>query len=395
MASENFDANGLYTLVEQMAYPRLMGTPGERQVIAQIKTEFEKRGFGPADIFFHHIRPTMWMAGLFLQAMNGIIAAIIFGFILTWIYAGPIYGWIWFAAFIAAAIFFGSKTDSTRWNVGAVDSENIFVRIPPKKAKHGTILFASHFDTKSQAYPAFVRAAFYVFGILLGVPFLLVTIVNLFAVTGGQQDNVVLFIIAQVVGWPAGACFFCLLFNYVGNKSVGAADNASGMAIVLELARYFKNAGGLEHHETIFATFSAEEVGVVGSAFWAKEHGASLDPATSFLFNFDMVGKPGLQYMGHIGFTKKPTNRKLNPLVVKIASELNIPMATFWMPIGAMTDRFPFAKRGWEGVDFITRALALKAHTTRDTMEGISGQLLSQACEIARISAERIDHGMF
>ncbi len=395
MSSSNFDAKGLYALVEQMAYPRLIGTPGEKRVIAQIKAEFQKRGFGPADVISHHIRPTTWMAGLFLQTLNGTIAAIIFGLLLTWISAGPIYLWYWLAAFIVSAIFFATRTDSTKWTKGTVETENVFVRVPPQKEKHGTILFASHFDTKSQAFPAFVRAAFYVFGILLGVPFLLVTVINLFAVTAGQPDNFVLLVLSQVLGWPAGACFFCLLFNYVGNKSVGAGDNATGTAIVLELARHFKATGGLDHHETIFAAFAAEEVGVVGSAFWAKEQGRDLDPATSFMFNFDMVGKPGLQYMGHIGFTKKPTNRKLNPLVVDIAKELNVPLTSFWMPIGAMTDRFPFAKRGWEGVDFISRALALQAHTTRDTMVNIDGDLMAQACEIARIGAERIDKGRF
>lgn len=376
-----------------MAYPRLMGTPGEKQVIAQVKAEFQKRGFGPTDIISHKIRPTTWMAGIFLQTLTGIVAAIIFGILFTWIYAKPIFIWYWLAAFIGAVVFFATRTDSTKWTVGTVNSENVFAKIPPKQEKRGTILFASHLDTKSQAFPSFVRAAFYVFGILLGVPFLLVTAINLIMVTGGQPDNVVLFLLAQILGWPAGACFFCLLFNYVGNKSVGAADNASGTAIVLELARYFKNIGGLDHYETFFASFTAEEVGVVGSAFWAKEYGAHLDPATSFMFNFDMVGKPGIQYMGYIGFTKKPTNRKLNPLVVKIARELHVPITSFWMPIGAMTDRFPFAKRGWEGIDFISRAIALQAHTTRDTMVNIDGDLMAQTCEIARIGAERIDKG--
>ncbi len=395
MSSSHFDAKGLYTLVEQMAYPRFIGTPGEKRVIAQIKTEFQKRGFGPADVTSQHINPTTWMASIFLQSLTGTIAAIIFGILLTWTYAGPLFLWIWLAAFITAAIFFVSRMDSTRWTVGTVETENIFVRVPPQKEKHGTILFSGHFDTKSQSYPAFVRAVFYVLGILLGVPFLLVMLVNLLLVTFGQPDNAILSILAQVLGWPAGACFFLLLFNLVGNKSVGAADNATGTAIVLELARYFKERGGLDHYETIFAAFAAEEVGVVGSAFWAKEYGSNLDPATAYMFNFDMVGKPGLQYMGYIGFRKKPTNRKLNPLVVKIASELNIPMATFWMPIGAMTDRFPFAKRGWEGVDIISRTLAMQAHTTRDTMAGIDGELLAQACEIARMGAERIDQGKF
>ena len=393
MAIENFDANVLYALVEQMAYPRLIGTPGEKQVIAQLKNEFRKRGFDPTDVISQQIRPTTWMAGLFLQLLNGTISSIIIGILLTWIFVGVIYCWYWFIAFLLATFFFASQSDCTKWTKGTVKTENLFVRLPARKEKKGSILFSSHFDTKSQAFPTFVRAAFYVIGILLGVPFLLVTFVNIIIVTLGHPDNIGLFILAQVFGWPAGICFFCLLFNYVGNKSMGAADNASGIAIVLELARYFKNKGGLDHYEIIFASFAAEEVGVVGSALWAKEYAANMDPTASFIFNFDMVGKPGIRYMGHIGFRKRPTNRKLNPLIETIAKKLNVSLSSFWMPIGAMTDRFPFAKRKWEGVDFISRAIALKAHTTKDTMENIDGEFLAETCEIARISAEWIDQG--
>ncbi len=395
MASSPFDAKGLHTLVEQMAYPRLTGTPGEKKVIAQLKTDFQQRGFVSADIISHQIRPSTWMSGPFLQVLGGIIAAIIFGILATWLSAGPIYVWFWLAAFIAAAIFFLSRMDTTRWTVGAVDTENIFVRIPPQKEKRGTILFGSHFDTKSQTFPTFVRAAFYVFGILLGVPFLLVTTINLFLVTSGQPDSFPLFVIAQVLGWPAGALFLCLFFNSVRNKSVGAGDNASGTAIVLELARYFKARGGLEHYETIFVSFAAEEVGVVGSALWAKKYAPEINPANAFMFNFDTVGKSPLQYMGFIGFRRKPTNGKLNPLVVSIANELNIPLETFWMPIGLMTDGFPLVKCGWEVIDFMSRALGMQVHTPRDTIANIDGNILAQACEISRIGAERIDEGKF
>ncbi len=391
MSSSHFDAKGLYTLVEKMAYPRLMGTPGEKQIITQIKGEFQKRGFGPADIISHQIRPTTWMSGLFMQVMNGVIATILLGILLTWIASEPVFLWIWIAAFIVAAIFFGSRTDPTKWTVGTIDSENIFVRIPPQKEKRGTILFASHFDSKSQLFPTFMRAIFYIVGIILGVLFLLVTLVNVLLVTAGQPDSFPLFVIAQILGWPATGCFICLLFNKVQNNSNGAGDNATGMAIVLELARNFKARGGLDHFETIFAIFSAEEVGVVGSAFWAQKYARDLNPATSFMFNFDMVGKPVLQYMSHFGFARKPTNCKLNPLVTAVAKDLNIPLADFSIPVGAMTDRWPFAKLGWESVDFITRALSLQAHTPYDTMANIDGEVLAQACEVVRISAEKID----
>ena len=68
----------------------------------------------------------------------------------------------------------------------------------------------------------------------------------------------------------------------------GADDNASGTAAVLELARIL--AANPPRRSIIFANFSAEELGVLGSA-WFVNHLPV--PATSIvaMINFDMVGR--------------------------------------------------------------------------------------------------------
>ena len=395
--SEDFIPDVLYHLVEDMAYPRMMGTAGEKKVIAQIKDSFQQRGFSPEEVMSHQFRTTTWLSGIFFQVLTGVMALIIFGLIFTWMYVGAIYNWVWFAGFAAAAAFFGSKADGTTWKVGALDTENVYVQIPAQNVgnKQGTILFSSHFDSKSQVYPTIVRAAFFLFGIILGVCFLLVALANLFLVTFDQPSSSILLIFAQVLGWPAGVCFFLLMFNKVGNRSPGAGDNASGTAIVLELARVVRERGGLENYDAIFITFSAEEVGVLGSAHWLKAHRSEYDPKTSFMFNFDMVAKPTLQYMSHIGFGKKATNRRLNPLADAVAKDLGIALPSFWMPVGAMTDRWPFAKAGWEAIDFITKGEAIVTHTKQDNMAVVDGTILAQACQVALNCAQRMDQGNF
>ncbi|MCB2198428.1 M28 family peptidase [bacterium] len=68
----------------------------------------------------------------------------------------------------------------------------------------------------------------------------------------------------------------------------GADDNASGTAVLLELAHYFA-----EHPvgPTLwFVGFTGEEVGLVGSNWFVNHPAASLDNAT-FMLNIDMVGR--------------------------------------------------------------------------------------------------------
>lgn len=81
---------------------------------------------------------------------------------------------------------------------------------------------------------------------------------------------------------------------------VGADDNASGIAAIMELAQHFtalKQAGELElKRDLIFVGWSGEEMGLVGSRHYiktAKESSGAetLHPAISAYINLDMVGR--------------------------------------------------------------------------------------------------------
>lgn len=69
----------------------------------------------------------------------------------------------------------------------------------------------------------------------------------------------------------------------------GADDNASGVAGVLELARYF--AGGKKESSNIlFLCFSGEELGLIGSKYWTEHPTIDIGRA-NYMINLDMVGR--------------------------------------------------------------------------------------------------------
>ncbi|WP_106394057.1 M20/M25/M40 family metallo-hydrolase [Enhygromyxa salina] len=72
----------------------------------------------------------------------------------------------------------------------------------------------------------------------------------------------------------------------------GADDNASGVAVVLELAEAFA-ALGPEHrpHDLVFVTFGAEEMGLLGSKHMVEALDASERARILAMLNFDMVGR--------------------------------------------------------------------------------------------------------
>jgi hypothetical protein len=78
--------------------------------------------------------------------------------------------------------------------------------------------------------------------------------------------------------------------NPQGKIHHGADDNASGVAGVLELARYFTSNGVKEKYNILFMCYSAEEAGLLGSKYYTNHPTLPLDQ-TDCMINMDMIGR--------------------------------------------------------------------------------------------------------
>lgn len=70
----------------------------------------------------------------------------------------------------------------------------------------------------------------------------------------------------------------------------GADDNASGVAGLIELARYFESNKKKESYNFLFIAFSGEELGLFGSKFFAEHPTIDLTKVT-YMINLDMIGR--------------------------------------------------------------------------------------------------------
>ena len=70
----------------------------------------------------------------------------------------------------------------------------------------------------------------------------------------------------------------------------GADDNASGTALLLELAEYYGLSASRPRWNIVFVTFSAEEVGLFGSRALPRSDWLPID-RISMMLNFDMIGR--------------------------------------------------------------------------------------------------------
>jgi aminopeptidase YwaD len=98
--------------------------------------------------------------------------------------------------------------------------------------------------------------------------------------------------IVGALGAKPGAREIILSTHYDSWRGPGANDNATGVAVLLELARYFHSLKPPPNVSMRFVAFGAEEFGLLGSKAYLQKHQSELQNC-ELLFNIDQVGGDG------------------------------------------------------------------------------------------------------
>jgi Peptidase family M28/PDZ domain len=113
--------------------------------------------------------------------------------------------------------------------------------------------------------------------------------------------------------------------NPAGKIHNGADDNASGVAGLLELARYYKSNKVKEKNNFLFICFSGEELGLLGSDFFVEHPTVDLG-TINYMINLDMVGRLDPKN-GGLSVTGSGTSPGWEPLL-KSLSTSEVPIST-------------------------------------------------------------------
>jgi aminopeptidase YwaD len=170
----------------------------------------------------------------------------------------------------------------------------------------------------------------------------------------------------------------------------GANDDASGVSAVLELARVMANTP--TDTELRFVTFGAEELGLVGSYYYASHLSEEEAKKHAAHFQMDMIGSKdaGSDYPagGLIMFT---IDGKPN-LVTNLGNSAGARTASEDIPYGQLgrSDHEPFHVLGIPTALFIHAPLEPWYHTPEDTLEHIDKDKLKQAADIVGAAVYQI-----
>ncbi|MEA2043255.1 MAG: M28 family peptidase [Bacteroidota bacterium] len=176
-------------------------------------------------------------------------------------------------------------------------------------------------------------------------------------------------IIAKIGGTSDSALVFTAHYDHVGSLDSavfipGANDNASGTAMVLNLAKYFAEQDNA--YTMYFILFSGEELGLKGSQFYADHPVFPLNKI-KFLINLDMVGSgsKGIQVV----------NGSVHPSYFNRLQALNA--GNNFLPAikirgaAANSDHYPFHAKGVKSFFIYTLGEYKEYHNINDRAEAL------------------------
>ena len=380
-----YDAERAYHHITQLAFPRLVGSAGEAEARDYIVEQFTALGL---DVSRESFSFTKFPA----EALPRILSVLFMPVILFVPWFGerfPVL--LCFACLLSLAIamFFTQwqKRLEGLYDVGRkYRTENIVAKNGAKRDKNTpAFLFVAHYDSKSQVLPIAVRAISY--GLAITGLLVLTTLMLIKLLTLAWLPHYIVWGVAGITGF----CLLLLQINLTRNRSPGGFDNASGVGVMLEVARVVMARE--EKKSITFLATGAEEYGMCGALRYIQASADRYDPKRTYVINLDGLGVGnGVNLVTRYGMPPIRTTKALADLFQASGESLGTQVSDRYLPIGVGLDSIPIASRGLETVTLTARdvgRVALKIHSKQDRSELLNTKSLQQVGELITDVIER------
>ena len=369
-----YDAKRAYHHITQLAFPRLAGSIGEANAQAYIVKHFKALGLEVS-------RETFSFTKFPAEVLPRILCGLFVPVVLSVPWFGEQFSILVCLACLLSlsiALLFTQwqKQFEGLYNVGRRHySENIVATNGVEQNRDTpSILFVAHYDSKSQILPIAIRAVAYGIAILGLIGLTITTVIQ-----------VITFVwLPDYIVWSvAGITIFCLSLlqiNFTQNHSPGGFDNASGVGVMLEVARVVMARG--EKKSITFLAAGAEEYGMCGALRYIQKHADEYDRNHTYVINLDGLGVGNaVNVITRYGIPPIHTTRTLAEVLRTSGKSLGIKVSERYLPIGVGLDSIPIASRGFEVVTLTAGdvgSVALKIHSKQDRSDLIHTESLQQ-----------------
>ena len=385
--SYTYDAKRAYHHITQLAFPRLVGSSGEAKAQDYIVQQFSELGMAVTPESFSF---TKFPAEVLPRLLCGLFVPVVLS--VPWLGERfPISVCLACLLSLAVALLFTQwqKRFEGVYDVGRkYHSENIVATNGRKPSdKSPALLFVAHYDSKSQVLPIAVRAVAY--GIAIVVLIVLTTVMVIeVATVAWFPDYITLTWLPDFIVWSvAGITTLCLLLlqiNFTQNHSPGGFDNASGVGVMLEVARVVMACD--EEKSITFLAAGAEEYGMCGALRYVQKHADEYAQSNTYVINLDGLGVGNsVNVVTRYGIPAVRTTDMLAKMFQTSGRALGIQVFERYLPIGVGLDSIPIASHGFETVTLTAGAVgrvALKVHSKRDRCDLLDVKSLQQVGEL-------------
>lgn len=389
-----YDAKRAYHHITQLAFPRLVGSAGEVKAQDYIVQQFSELGL---EVTRERFSFTKFPAEVLPRLLCGLFVPIVLS--VPWLGERfPIPICLVCLLSLSVVLLFNQwqKRFEGLYNVGRRHhSENIVATNGRKPNDNSpALLFVAHYDSKSQVLPIALRAVAYFIAIVGLTALTTIMVINV-AILVWFPDYIILVWLSDPIVWGvAGTTTFCLLIlqiNFTQNRSPGGFDNASGVGVMLEVARVLMARG--EKKCITFLAAGAEEYGMCGALRYVQAHADEYDQENTYVINLDGLGVGnGVNMVTRYGIPPVQTANALADLLQSSGESLGIQVSEQHLPIGVGLDSIPIANRGFETVTLTAGGVgrvALKVHSKQDRCALLNMDSLQQAGELIVDVTER------
>jgi hypothetical protein len=381
--------NNVYQITEKLAFPRIIGSEGEKKAREIVVDEFKKLGFN--SVYRDKFRTSLYNL-IFIRLIFLVTGSLLILLALS-TYISPYLTLCVF--FIDIIISFSALrrvnsiklTKNEKYNY---ETENIFVKLNSISSK-AKVIFIGHWDSKSQSFPTTTRIIIFfvaVFGsLILMLTFFVLSLLEIIVNLKLPILNSILLDICIFVAIVGGINYF----NRTGNDSPGAYDNAAAVGILVELARYYKSYPP-KNIDLIFLSTGSEELNLGGSIDFIQKYKEGFDKNSTFFINLDLIGGHELvRLITSYGIPRKVSSKKLNKLFLESGKELNIKIKDIYAPTGAWSDYMPIVHEGFEACWLGSQPGLKCVHTTKDSMDLISKEGLKNILLLCSDVVNKLD----
>jgi hypothetical protein len=340
MERTEFDGIEALYYAERIAFPRKTGTDGHVRAAEKVIGQLQELGCKVEEENFSILLPPwVWFNGFpFISLM--LLGGTWFAFkhipLLAFILAAT--SVLWIVGWDRFWTHFGRWIVSKNSN-GGIRSKNLLATLPGLEEKR-PLFFVAHYDSKSQYLNLFARAICLLLGSLAAGIFSLWVLMSVSRTWVGGTS-------VTLPSWIQG-CFFVtvglnapFIFTRIGNDSDGAVDNASGVGVLLEVAKILREVPR-KNIAPVFLFTDAEEFGLLGSLMFQRIHGTDMVKKQVLVINVDSVGARGQMRACAVG---REGNRWLTE-VLMFAREKDFYLRKIPFLKGIMMDHLPFDRVG-------------------------------------------------